>query len=212
LDSVPEGPGINDNGSGSATVLEMAIQWASRGFTTENQIQFSWWGAEEIGLLGYRYFVNVTQTNSPDQWNNIALALNFDMLGSPNYILAAFDGVAAIAANASVRISNIFVEYFQQQNVTYALIPLSGGSDYVPFMEAGKPVGGLAAGASDIKTDAQRTLYGGTANAALDPCYHLACDTVNNINIDGLKLFSQAAAYTLQQLAQKQDLKGYLNN
>ena len=51
LDSVPAGPGINDNGSGSAFNLESAIQLANNNIKPRNKIRFAWWGAEELGLL-----------------------------------------------------------------------------------------------------------------------------------------------------------------
>jgi hypothetical protein len=55
LDSVFDGPGINDNGSGSAVVLETAEQLA--GTRPRNKLRFVWWGAEELGLVGSRHYV-----------------------------------------------------------------------------------------------------------------------------------------------------------
>lgn len=86
LDSVPEGPGINDNGSGSSSLLEIVLQWYRSGLQPKNRIIFAWWGAEEIGLMGSFNFVQHMKLNSPDEFANIKLALNFDMLASPNYI------------------------------------------------------------------------------------------------------------------------------
>jgi Zn-dependent M28 family amino/carboxypeptidase len=77
LVSVAAGPGVNDNGSGSATILETAIQMKK--VNPRNQVRFAWWGAEESGLLGSTHYVNnLTQEEAHD----IALYLNFDIVGS----------------------------------------------------------------------------------------------------------------------------------
>ncbi|HET7270537.1 MAG TPA: M20/M25/M40 family metallo-hydrolase [Rubrobacter sp.] len=55
LDSVPEGPGINDNGSGASGILEIALQMKKRGIKPTNHVRFIFWGAEESGLLGSEY-------------------------------------------------------------------------------------------------------------------------------------------------------------
>ena len=87
LDSVQDGPGINDNGTGSAALLETAIQMAK--VKPNNTVRFAWWGAEEEGLLGSEYYVGEL---SDEQADDIALYLNFDMIGSPNYIFGVYDG------------------------------------------------------------------------------------------------------------------------
>ncbi|NNE11641.1 MAG: M28 family peptidase, partial [Ilumatobacter sp.] len=81
LDSVNEGPGIQDNGSGSAAILEVAIQMAE--VETHNKVRFAWWGAEESGLVGSDFYVFGL---SDEEREKIALYLNFDMIGSPNYV------------------------------------------------------------------------------------------------------------------------------
>ena len=50
LDSVGVGAGVNDNGSGSATILEIAEQMKK--VKARNTVRFIWFGAEESGLLG----------------------------------------------------------------------------------------------------------------------------------------------------------------
>ena len=78
LDSVQDGPGINDNGSGSAALLETAIQMAK--VKPANTVRFAWWGAEESGLLGSEHYVaGLTE----DEADAIALYLNFDMVALP---------------------------------------------------------------------------------------------------------------------------------
>jgi hypothetical protein len=89
LDSVPAGPGINDNGSGSSANLEMAIQLAKLGTSPENKVLFAWWGAEELGLLGSTHFV---LSLDEGELQSFACDLNFDMIGSPNYARMIYNG------------------------------------------------------------------------------------------------------------------------
>jgi hypothetical protein len=58
----------------------------------------------------------------------------------------------------------------------------------------------------------ERTLFGGLANASYDPCYHLACDTVDNINVEALEVMAEAAAHSVIVLAMQEDLITFLNN
>ncbi len=87
LDSVSRGPGINDNGSGSAAILEVAEQMAR--VNPHNKVRFIWFGAEEQGLIGSTFYVN---NLTPQERGNIALMLNFDMIGSPNFVRFVYDG------------------------------------------------------------------------------------------------------------------------
>ena len=82
LDSVDAGPGINDNGSGSAALLETALQMAK--VKPVNTVRFAWWAAEEAGLLGSAAYVDGLSQAEKDK---IALYMNYDMVGSPNGIL-----------------------------------------------------------------------------------------------------------------------------
>jgi len=211
LDSVLAGPGINDNGSGSSTNLELAIQVAKLDLEFENRIVFAWWGAEEYGLLGSEYYVDNANN---DTLKEIALYLNFDMLGSPNFFRQIHNGTTANQAGrlGSEKIQGVFQEYFDSRNLTTDLTPMSGGSDYYPFVGVGIPAGGLATGASRIKDAAGRTKFGGWANVALDPCYHQACDTLDNINRNVLLDMAKAAAYTLSSLADQENLVEFLTS
>lgn len=218
LDGVPAGPGINDNGSGSATLLEIVLQFYRLKFKPTSMIQFSWWGAEEIGLLGSYAFVNASkQAGAAVPLANIKMALNFDMLGSPNGV----PGLHSIHAagnptfpNSSLAgsdaITATFKSAFDKTSTDPKLEPMYGGSDYYPFITSGIPAGGLATGAGSLKTVAERTKYGGLANAAYDPCYHQACDTVENIGQTILGTMSQAAARSIAQFALQKDINAYL--
>ena len=179
LDSVPEGPGINDNGTGSATILEIALQMADSGVEPTNRVRFAFWGAEESGLLGAEHYVaNLSKSELKD----IALNLNFDMVGSPNYVRFVYDGdgsdTAVAGPSGSGRIESVFTDYFSSVGLASAPTEFSGRSDYGPFIAVGIPAGGLFTGAEGIKTADQAATYGGVAGEAYDPCYHQACDTL----------------------------------
>ena len=202
LDSVVAGPGINDNGSGSAALLEVAEQMA--GTKLSNRVRFSWWGAEELGLLGSNHYINDLAANKPSTLRRIALYLNFDMVGSPNYALFVYDGDnsafpvgpgAALGPAGSGQIEKQFHDYFESQGLPSAETPFSGRSDYGPFIAKGIPAGGLFTGAEGVKTASQAALFGGTAGQAYDACYHAPCDGIDNVNMDAIDFNSDAIAH-----------------
>jgi len=204
LDSVPEGPGIDDNGSGSATILELAIQLYQSGKKPKNMVRFVWWGAEEIGLMGSRHYVREL-SKQHGEVSKIQMALNFDMVASPNYIRFVLDGNTAPVAtrDQAVLIMNTFESYLQYLNVPYGKLDFAfGRSDFVPFADAGVPAGGLFTGADQTKTDAERAIHGGFANAILDPCYHKSCDNVDNIDFAALTDLARTAAYVVDFYSQ----------
>ena len=183
LDSVPEGPGINDNGSGSATMLAIARSFQQRGLTPNNRLRFAWWGAEEVGLIGSRHYVRDLVENNPPEFDRIALYLNFDMDASPNYVRRvnscenAPSCVEGAATENSAILQALFTDGFTDMGLPSGLSPMTGGSDFYPFVLAGIPAAGLATGAGGIKTEAERDEHGGFALAQLDPCYHAPCDS-----------------------------------
>jgi Zn-dependent M28 family amino/carboxypeptidase len=187
LDSVPEGPGIQDNGTGSATLLETALQMAALGIEPTNTVRFAWWGAEEAGLIGSQFYVDsLTKSEAKD----IELYLNFDMIGSPNYARFVYDGDGSAfgirGPAGSHAIEEVFEEFFASQGLASEPTAFDGRSDYDAFISAGIPAGGLFTGAEDNKTEDQVALYGGLATfdgevVAYDPCYHQACDSLDPI-------------------------------
>ncbi|MEV6909978.1 M20/M25/M40 family metallo-hydrolase [Amycolatopsis sp. NPDC051071] len=191
LDSVAAGPGINDNGSGSASILEVALTLARENPTLAKRVRFGWWADEESGLRGSKYYVS----NLPAaERTKIKTYLNFDMIGSSNWGYFVYDDVASVKA--------MFDEYFTSIGIqTEGDSEGDGRSDHASFKSAGIPVGGLATGAGDIKSAAQRTKWGGTAGAPFDNCYHRACDTTSNIPDTPLEKNSDAIAYALWKLA-----------
>lgn len=202
LDSVPEGPGINDNGSGSATILEVALQLAKLNIYTQKKIRFIWFGAEESGLLGSQYYVD--QLNDAER-AKISVMLNFDMVASPNFVRFVYDGDGSDTGTAgpagSEVVENVFVNYFNNLGLQSEATAFDGRSDYGPFIDVGIPAGGLFSGAEVIKTQEQAAIYGGTAGVAYDACYHQACDRLTNINNTSLDQLSDAAAHAVLTFA-----------
>jgi Zn-dependent M28 family amino/carboxypeptidase len=196
LDSVQEGPGINDNGSGSSQNLEIALQMARLGIQPENQVMFAFWGAEESGLVGSQFYVDSLTAR---QIKNTAVNLNFDMVGSPNFVRFVYDGDASdtesLGSTGSGVVEDVFVDYFDSQELASEPTAFDGRSDYDAFISVGIPAGGTFTGAEEIKTAAQAAIYGGTAGIAYDPCYHQACDTIANLSSTALDQMSDAAAH-----------------
>jgi Zn-dependent M28 family amino/carboxypeptidase len=202
LDSVGAGPGIQDNGSGSAALLEVAEQMAK--VNPRNQVRFAWWGAEESGLVGSTFYVN---SLSQKQQDDIALYLNFDMIGSPNHVFFVYDGDdsdgegAGPGPEGSAQIEEFYEDFYTNRGLPFKGTDFSGRSDYGPFIAVGIPAGGLFTGAEGIKTAEEAALWGGTAGDQYDPCYHLACDTFANVNVSALDVNSDAVAASVLQYA-----------
>ncbi|WP_394250089.1 M28 family peptidase [Arthrobacter pityocampae] len=200
LDSVLAGPGINDNGTGSAGILAVAEGMSK--VKTANKVRFAWWGAEEEGLLGSEHYV--ADLVAKDQLDSVGLYLNFDMIGSPNFGRFVYDGDnsafpvgpgAAEGPAGSGQIEQDFHDYFASVGLASGETAFSGRSDYGPFIAEGIPAGGLFTGAEGIKTAEQATLFGGVAGAPYDACYHAACDDTNNLSIAALDQMSDAVAH-----------------
>ena len=205
LDSVVEGPGINDNGSGSSTILEIAEEMSELDIRPRRQLKFAFWGAEESGLLGSEYYV---EQLGPNGVGDVYANLNFDMVGSVNYVRFVYDGSGGDASPTSpagppgsAQIEDLFTRYFASQGLETDPTAFDGRSDYGPFIAVGIPAGGLFTGAEGIKTPEQAAVYGGTAGVAYDPCYHQACDTINNLSTNALSEMSDGAAHASMTLA-----------
>jgi len=203
LDSVNAGPGINDNGSGSGAILEVAKQMAALGVKPTNRVRFAWWGGEEFGLLGAEHYL---ATLSKAELKNLMLNLNFDMVASPNFVRFVYDGDGSATGtkgpSGSGNIESVFLDYFASQGLASEPTAFDGRSDYGPFIDRGIPAGGLFTGAEGIKTAREAGIYGGTAGTPYDPCYHEACDTYpSNINATALDQMSDAIADSVLQFA-----------
>ncbi|KAF9901792.1 hypothetical protein BX616_002149, partial [Lobosporangium transversale] len=213
LDSVPEGPGMVDNGSGASSLLEIALVLAKADYDLENKIVFSWWGAEEIGLLGSRHYVRELSKDSKRK-AKVAMNMNFDMLASPNYVPYIHDGKTAPKGlvEPSAKIDHLFIEYFDYKKEPYEYTDMVAGSDFLPFLLGGIPSGGILTGAGEKKSMEQRKLFGGFANAPLDPCYHQSCDTLENVSKRALKQMSQAALYAITRVGKADNLREWLTD
>ncbi|WP_204808408.1 M28 family metallopeptidase [Mycobacterium riyadhense] len=211
LDSVPEGPGINDNGSGVAAILETAVQLGNSPHV-RNAVRFGFWGAEELGLIGSRNYV---ESLNLDALKNIALYLNFDMLASPNPGYFTYDGDQSLPMDArgqpvvpegSAGIERTLAAYLKMAGKTPQDTSFDGRSDYDGFTLAGIPSGGLFSGAEVKKTDEQAKLWGGTADQPFDPNYHQKGDTLEHIDRTSLGIQGSGVAYAVGLYAQ--DLSG----
>jgi Zn-dependent M28 family amino/carboxypeptidase len=210
LDSVAEGPGINDNGSGVAAVLETALQLGNSPQVT-NAVRFGFWGAEEHGLLGSNNYV---RSLNVDALKDIALYLNFDMIGSPNPGYFTYDGDQSTKPNdnegvprvpeGSAGIERTLVAYLKGAGKPAEDTSFNGRSDYDAFTLAGVPAGGLFSGAEDKKTVAQAERWGGQADEPFDPNYHKATDTLDHVDRTALEIMGGGVAYAVGFYAQDQ--------
>lgn len=196
-------PGINDNGSGVASVLEIARQMSNLGIQPANRVRFAFWGAEEPSpyMLGSKYYVNHL---SPQQFDAIEMNLNFDSLASTNYVRFVYDGnnIKNPSPPGSAEIEKVFTDYYAAVG-----LPTKGtlktNSDHAAFMEAAIPVGYLTTDARRLKTEQEAAVYGGTAGEPYDPCYHKPCDNLNNVSTTALNQTSDGAAHATLTLANR---------
>ncbi|MGW0897967.1 M28 family peptidase [Streptomyces goshikiensis] len=191
LDSVSAGPGINDNGSGSATLLENALVLAQKNPTMTKHVRFAWWTDEEQGLNGSEFYVG--RLSSAEK-AAVKGYYNFDMVGSTNggYFINNVNSATAAPLKAYWTSLNLAPEENTEGQ---------GRSDDYSFQQGGIPTSGYAAGASARKTSAQAAKWGGTANAAYDACYHSSCDTTNNISATVLDRSADGVAYAIWKQA-----------
>lgn len=199
-DSVDNGPGINDNGSGAIALLELAIQLSK--FSTTNAVRFAWWTAEERGLLGSLYY---TRNTPKDELDKVRLYLNFDMVASPNYVIGVLDGDASDSTFTSPMGSGdaekTFQQYFDGADLPWVPSEVGSSSDYASFVEAKVPIGGLFSGAGSGKTEKEAELFGGTAGEAYDPNYHTPEDTVENLSEECFFEMTKAIAHVVATYA-----------
>ncbi|MDO5740420.1 MAG: M28 family peptidase [Ornithinimicrobium sp.] len=207
LDSVEDGPGINDNGSGTAAILETAVQLAKVN-KLNNQVRFAWWAAEEHGLLGSTHYVDDLVANDAAELDDIATYLNFDMVASPNYIIGVYDAdestyPAPVAVpDGSIETEQVFTDWFDSIGQPWVDTAFSGRSDYQAFITNGIPASGLFTGADDTKTAEEVALFGGIAGITHDPNYHSPGDDLSNVNAEALDIMSDAIAVATLSLAQ----------
>ena len=199
LDSVPEGPGINDDGSGTSTLLTMAQELAEGRYNLRNKVRFMWFGAEENGLVGSSYYA---ETLSQKEADKIDVMLDYDMLASANYIRGVYDGDGddtedgseASESPESGKVEAVFEDWFRSQGQPVVKGAFDGRSDYVGFTLRGIPSGGIYAGAEGVKTAEEEQIFGGAAGSWYDPCYHQICDNLSTVFTGVMPLSAEGLA------------------
>ncbi|WP_309238112.1 M28 family metallopeptidase [Streptomyces albidus (ex Kaewkla and Franco 2022)] len=190
LDSVDSGAGINDNGSGSAGVLETALAVSEAKLEPKKHLRFAWWGAEELGLVGSKHYVDSIGEDS----KKISTYLNFDMIASPNAGYFVYDDDAAV--------QGVFKDFFKEKGIETETSPeVNGRSDHASFAAAGVTVGGTFTGAGESMTEDQAKKWEGKAGEPYDSCYHSECDDMSNINEKALDVNSDAIAHAVWELS-----------
>lgn len=195
-DSVTEGPGINDDGSGTISLLEVAKQLTN--FKVNNAVRFAWWAAEEEGLLGsYAYTANLL----PLENQKLRVFMDYDMMASPNYEFQVYDANNKDHPNGSGDLKNLYVKWYQAHNLNYTFVPFDGRSDYVGFIDAGIPAGGIATGAEGVKDKKGVEKFGGKEGKWFDPCYHQLCDNLSNLDYKAWVINTKLIAHTVATYA-----------
>lgn len=190
-DSVEEGPGINDDGSGTISLLTVAKQLTH--YKIKNKVRFAWWSAEEEGLLGSNFYAyNLTQEEN----SKIRVFMDYDMMASPNYEYEIYDANNIDHPKGSEELKNLYIDYYKSKGLNYTLVPFDGRSDYVGFIENGIPAGGIAAGAE------KNNMFNG---GVLDKCYHLLCDDMNNLSWDAFMVNTKLIAHSVATFARSFD-------
>ncbi len=201
-DSVFAGPGINDDGSGTIGILTTAIELSK--YSTKNAVRFCWWAGEEFGLLGSTHYVESLNNTAADL-AKIKLYLNFDMIASPNFIYATFDGDGSAynltGPPGSAEVEHFYERWFESHGLNYTATAFDGRSDYEAFADNGIPCGGLFTGADETKTAEQVEMFGGVAGEIMDPNYHTEFDTYDNLNFTAFLTMTRAMAASVGEYA-----------
>ncbi|HKS49798.1 MAG TPA: M28 family peptidase [Amycolatopsis sp.] len=200
LDSVTKGPGIVDNGSGVATLLEIAGHLGASP-TVRNAVRFAFFGSEETGAEGSTGYV---KNLSAEDRGKIILYLNVDMVASPNGGYFAQGGKghdkSASGPPGSATVAHVLADQLGKTGVTAEFIEFVG-DDEAPFVDANIPSGGAENGDRQPKSPEQAAAWGGQAGEKFDPCYHKACDRLDNVNLVVLDHYLHALAGTVAYFA-----------
>jgi aminopeptidase S len=201
LDSVPDGPGINDNGSGVAALLEIATRLGGSP-EVSNAVRFGFWGSEEEDLDGSTSYV---QSLSGPERDGLVLYLNLDMLASPNagYFVQGGEGRRSSQTGppGSAAVAKVLTDQLAMAGIAAEPATFDDGSDYAAFVAAGIPSGGVLTGDEDDKTVREARSWGGRAGEAYDHCYHSACDRLDDLDTAALDHNTDAVAGTLAHFA-----------
>ncbi|HEX5740086.1 MAG TPA: M28 family peptidase [Pilimelia sp.] len=171
LDGVPAGPGINDDGSGSAALIAVAEQVAKSDLRPTKRLRLGWWGAEELGLVGSAHY---TRNLPAEDRTKIDVYLNFDMVGAKG---TTTWGVYKQGPTYNA----MWKEYFRGKNIGTRDVDYGNRSDHGSFMRINVAVSGIGSGS--------------------DSCYHKACDTVSNVDARTMGVTTNAIAHMTWKLA-----------
>ncbi|KAG9843564.1 Zn-dependent exopeptidase, partial [Aureobasidium melanogenum] len=196
-DSVAPGPGINDDGSGTISLLEVATQLTK--YEVNNCVRFAWWAAEEEGLLGSTYYA---EHLSPAENQKVRLFMDYDMMASPNFAYQIYNATNEENPNGSGELRVLYENWYKEQGHNYTFIEFDGRSDYLGFLMEGIPSGGIATGAEGIKTKQEASIFGGEAGAQYDPCYHQLCDDLHNLDLTAWEVNTKLIAHSVATYAE----------
>jgi aminopeptidase Y len=195
-DSVTEGPGINDDGSGTLSLLEVATHLSK--YSVNNCVRFAWWAGEEEGLLGSDFYA---ASLSAQENKKIRLFMDYDMMASPNFAYQIYNATNAANPVGSEELRELYVDWYEAKGLNYTFIPFDGRSDYDGFIRAGIPAGGIATGAEGIKSKKEEGMFGGKKGDWYDPCYHQLCDDVGNVNATAWEVNTKLIAHSVATYA-----------
>lgn len=208
LDGVRNSPAINDNGSGSAALLQAAKELSHQD-DINNKVRFAWWGAEEFpDRPGSKHYVEDLAENGSSELGAIAAYLNVDMVASPNPVIGVYDArdsdrrSGLEVPEGSRKIMAFFTDYFDSRGQPWMATEWNKSSDQVAFVKADIAVGGLFTGSAASKSDSQARLFGGTAGQPRDPNYHQPGDDLSNIDPEALSIMTDAITHAATTLAQ----------
>lgn len=199
-DSVAEGPGINDDGSGTISLLEVAKHLTD--FKVNNAVRFAWWAAEEEGLLGSYAYAN---SLSAAENQKVRLFMDYDMMASPNYEYQVYDANNVDHPAGSGDLKDLYIDWYTAHGLNHTLVPFDGRSDYVGFIDVGIPAGGIATGAEGVKTKEGVEKFGGEAGKWFDPCYHQLCDDLTNPDYEAWVINTKLIAHSVATYAKSFD-------
>lgn len=201
-DSVPEGPGINDDGTGTLTLLEIAKHLSQ--YEVNNCVMLAWFSAEEVGLVGSDF---MSDSFTPEENLKIRLMMDYDMLASPNYAYQIYNSTNDEHPAGSQELRDLYIEWYKAHDIPYTFIEFDGRSDYDGFIRNGIPASGIATGAEGVKTEEEAGIFGGTAGDWYDPCYHQLCDDVSNPSMTAWEVNAKLVAHSVATYAKS--LEGF---
>jgi hypothetical protein len=223
------GAGMLDNGSGSATILDIALKM--KNVNPLNKVRFIWFGGEELGLLGSTYYVN---NLSPSELSHIGYDLDADVTATPNYTIGVLDPAgpdAFTGASTSTFPNRVYkastvsrdqsIAYFDSIGLNHELFsPV--GTDAFNFNTVGVPASGLLTGQDCCKSQAEVDLFGGqvgnfegnlgTSDGGCVDNPFRWCDNLSNNDPAVLTFMSKAFANTVIRMAYDNNVMAASNN